>query len=263
MRSEISNLHGYLSITHFLGQASTQRFSARKPDKLWEALKGPAGVDRINALRERMSGLGVRRAFTRAIEEHTRQLEGAIEALDEWTAPLAERDRARQLSSSDQALPPLALRKLVDTLGAQILRLVPNLTWSPAEPSTRVETVLENFAGLLRVVEQRNVVDREAADALAKIASAFDDAGAETVNVRNRAADIERRRVAAVEKLTEAEAALAEATTGLAVNERHLAHIQARALSLHATTGCGPSVDGIAGPTRGSRGAAGTIGQGY
>jgi exonuclease SbcC len=60
---EIGNLHGYLSITHFLGQASTRRFSLRDPKSQWEALKGPAGVDRINILRERVSGHGARQAF--------------------------------------------------------------------------------------------------------------------------------------------------------------------------------------------------------
>ena len=53
---EIGNLHGYLSITHFLGQSSTRRFSLRDPKSQWQALKGPAGVDRINHLRERISG---------------------------------------------------------------------------------------------------------------------------------------------------------------------------------------------------------------
>src|SRR5690606_12796472 len=126
---------GYLSITHFLGQAATQRFSLRKPDKQWEALKGPAGVDRINSLRERMGGLGVRRAFTRAIEERSKRLEEASEALTNWISQLAERDRARQLSSSDEAMSPSALREAVEVLGGEVHRMVPDLNWTLPEPS--------------------------------------------------------------------------------------------------------------------------------
>lgn len=230
--AEITNLHGYLSITHFLGQASTQRFSLRKPDKHWEALKGPAGVDRINALRERMSGLGVRRAFTRAIEERTKRLEEAADSLANWISLLAERDRARQLSSSDAAMPPPALREAVEVLGRQLLRLVPDLNWTMSESSTAAETLLEDLAGLLRAVEQRNTFDAEAADTLGKIASAFDEAAAETITLRSVAGDIEQRRAAAIEKLTEAEVALAQASTGLAATERHAAQAEAGLVSL-------------------------------
>ena len=107
--AEISNLHGYLSITHFFGQASAQRFSLRRPTDQWEALKGPAGVDRINALRERMSGQGVKRAFTRAIEERSTKLSRAELELAEWIELLAKRDRARQLASSEHAISPSSL----------------------------------------------------------------------------------------------------------------------------------------------------------
>lgn len=230
--AEIANLHGYLSITHFLGQAATQRFSLRKPEKQWEALKGPAGVDRINALRERMSGLGVRRAFTRALEDRTKRLSEASEALAAWTSLLAERDRARQLSSSDEAVPPAALRNAVELAGAQVLRLVPGVDWSTPEPSTPSEALLEALAELLRAIEQRSVADTEAVDALAKIAADFDAAGAETQTLRGRADDIEQRRAAAVEKLAEAEASLLRVTANLAATERQAAQAQARSVIL-------------------------------
>jgi exonuclease SbcC len=230
--AEITNLHNYLSITHFLGQASTQRFSLRKPDKQWEALKGPAGVDRIHALRERMSGLGVRRAFTRALDERTTKLSETSDALTAWRSLLAERDRARELSSSDEAVPPKALREAVELAGAQILRLVPDVPWSMPEQSTNSESLLEALAGLLRAVEQRNLLDSEAVDTLAKIAADFDAAGAETLRLRGMAVEIEQRRAAAVEKLAEVEAALLRATASLSVTERRSAQAQARSVAL-------------------------------
>jgi hypothetical protein len=230
--AEITNLHGYLSITHFLGQASTQRFSLRKPDKQWEALKGPAGIDRINALRERMSGLGVRRAFTRALDERTRKLNEASEALTAWRSLLAERDRARQLSSSDEAVSPKAVREAVELAATQILRLAPDLPWSMPEQSTNSESLLEALAGLVRAVEQRDLLDSKAVDTLATIAAGFDAAGAETLRLRVLAVDIEQRRAAAVEKLAEAEAALLRATASLSATERHCSQAQARSVTL-------------------------------
>jgi exonuclease SbcC len=230
--AEITNLHGYLSITHFLGQAATQRFSLRKPDKQWEALKGPAGVDRINALRERMSGLGVRRAFTRAIEDRTKKLSEASDALAGWTALLSERDRARQLSSSDQAVPPAALREASERLTAQILRLAPDVAWTMPDVSTASEALLEAVAELLRAIEQRDRVDTDAVDALAKMAAEFEAAGAETLTLRGLAETIELRRAAAVEKLRKAEAAHLRATTTLAASERQAAQAQARSVTL-------------------------------
>lgn len=230
--AEIANLHGYLSITHFLGQAATQRFSLRKPEKQWEALKGPAGVDRINALRERMSGLGVRKAFTRILEDRTKKLSEASEALAAWTSLLAERDRARQLSSSDEAVPPAALRDAVKLAAAHVLRLVPSIEWSEPEPSAPSEALLEALAELLRKVEQRSAADTEAVDSLAKIATDFDAASAETQTLRSMADGIEQRRAAAVEKLAEAEASLLRAAVSLAATERYVAQAQARSVTL-------------------------------
>lgn len=230
--AEIANLHGYLSVTHFLGQASTQRFSQRKPDKQWEALKGPAGVDRINTLRERMNGPGVRRAFTRAIEERTKRLEEASSALANWASLLGERDRAEQLSSSDEAVSPLALHEAADFLSSQVLTLAPDITWTTPERQIPAEALLESLAGLLRAVEQRSTVEAEFVDSLAKIVSAFEEASTETATLRDMAGKIEKARAAAVEKLAEAEAALVRASTGLVASEHQAAQAQADLVAL-------------------------------
>lgn len=228
--ADITNLHGYLSITHFLGQSSTQRFSLRKPGEQWEALKGPAGVDRINALRERMSGLGVRRAFTRAIEDRTKRLEEASSALIAWTKLVEERDRARHLSSSDQAVAPSEVRAAVEALVSQLVSFAPEVLWAPL--SDPPEAVLDRFASLLRSVEQLNSDDGEAAHTLAKIVSAFEQARAETTTLSVIAEEIEARRSAAVEKLAQAESASIEAATALAASERQASQAQVKAVTI-------------------------------
>ncbi|MCQ8240498.1 AAA family ATPase [Rhizosaccharibacter radicis] len=230
--AEITNLHGYLSITHFLGQAATQRFSLRKPNKQWEALKGPAGVDRINALRERMSGVGVRRAFTRALEERTKKLSEASNAVTAWTSLLSERNRARQLSSSDEAVSPQALREAIELAATQVSGLVPDVFWSVHEPTMASESMLEALSDLLRVVEQHNAADAEATYTLAKIAADFDSASAETLTLRGMTHNIVQRRSAAIESLAEAESCLSLAAANLAATERQAAQAQARSATL-------------------------------
>jgi hypothetical protein len=98
--------------------------------------------------------------------------------------------------------------------------------------STASESLLEALAELLRAVEQRNLVDANALNALTKIAAEFDAAGAETLTLRGMAMDIEQRRAAAVEKLAEAEAALLRTTATLAATERQAAQAQARSVTL-------------------------------
>jgi len=226
--SEITNLHGYLSITHFLGQSAAQRFSLRKPEKQWEALKGPAGVDRINTLRERMSGQGVRRAFTRAIELRTKKLEDASNAIVAWNNLLSESKRAHQLSSSDEAVQPSALRSTIEGFAGQVVNLFPGVRWPPADPNVLPEALLVDFGALLRTIEQLNIKDIEAAEMLAEIASEFDNAGNETLATRKLANDIEERRVAAAALLIEAEATLLEARAKLASCQKQTAQEQNR-----------------------------------
>jgi len=101
----IGDLARYLSITHFLGQSAAQRFSVKTPKDQWEALKGPAGVDRINHVKDRIGGLAARRAVTRALNDATERLKQAQAERGEWERLVAERNRMRQLSVSADALP--------------------------------------------------------------------------------------------------------------------------------------------------------------
>jgi DNA repair exonuclease SbcCD ATPase subunit len=96
---QISDLYSYLSITHFLGQSSEQRFSVKKPSEQWQALRGPAGVDRLNWAKDRIGSQATRMAFTRAIKDCTSELEAARSAFDEWRGLLARRSNSNRLAS--------------------------------------------------------------------------------------------------------------------------------------------------------------------
>jgi exonuclease SbcC len=214
--AEIADLHGYLSITHFFGQTSAQRFSLKKPNEQWEALKGPAGIDRINALRERMSGQGVRRAFTRAIEERTKRLEAASEALSLWTALLGERDRAKQLASSENAVQPAELRFSVGLLAEQILSLFPAFEWSSVQEHDSPESVLERLANLLRAANDQIEKGERQTHSLAQLVVAFAAATSDATAIASQLELTKQRYPETQDNLKIADANLNEMTSSLA-----------------------------------------------
>jgi DNA repair exonuclease SbcCD ATPase subunit len=217
--AEIADLHGYLSITHFFGQTSTQRFSLKKPNEQWEALKGPAGVDRINALRERMSGQGVRRAFTKAIEERTKLLQAASEALAGWHALVEERDRTKQLASSENAIQPSVLRSSAGPLAEQLLSMYPAFNWSPIYVQEQPESILGRLATLLRTVGDHIENDRRKIDSLSQLVAAFDTANSDATAVASQLESTKLRHARALDDLKVAEVNLDEATSSLASSE--------------------------------------------
>jgi DNA repair exonuclease SbcCD ATPase subunit len=229
---EIGNLHGYLSITHFLGQASTRRFSLREPKSQWEALKGPAGVDRINVLRERVSGQGARQAFTRAIRERGQLLEAASGLLDTWRVLVDDRDRVARLSSSERSFAPKQILETVERLAQQFLPLVPNPRWIPVGAASEAESALNQLAALLADGRLANEAASSRAAELERLCAAYVGAGDQTTQKSRTAQAITERRIKLVEELTHAGINLATATTALARSEQRAAQIQARAASL-------------------------------
>jgi ABC-type taurine transport system ATPase subunit len=217
--AEIADLHGYLSITHFFGQTSAQRFSLKKPNEQWEALKGPAGVDRINALRERMSGQGVRRAFTRAIEERTKRLEAASAALAGWHSLLEARDRAKQLASSENAIQPSDIRSSAAPLAEQILSIVPAFKWSPVHEHEQPESILDRLATLLRAANDQIEIDRRQIDSLSQLVAAFDAANSDATAVASQLESTKQSHAGALGDLKVVDAKLYEATSSLASSE--------------------------------------------
>ncbi|MGZ2426081.1 AAA family ATPase [Rhizobium laguerreae] len=228
----IGNLHGYLSITHFLGQASTRRFSLRDPKSQWEALKGPAGVDRINILRERVSGQGARQAFTRAIRERGQNLETASGLLDLWRTLVDERDRLARLSSSERSFTPKQVLETVERLAQQFLPLVSGARWRPVGVSDEPESALSQLAALFEDGRLANEAARSRAAELERLCADYFTAGEQTTQKSRLAQETTDRRITLVEKHTGSELALSAAASAVVRGEQRAAQIQARAASL-------------------------------
>lgn len=229
---EIGNLHGYLSITHFLGQSATRRFTLRDPKSQWEALKGPAGVDRINVLRERISGQGARLAFTRAIRDRGQKLEDASASLNSWRILVEDRDRLARLSSSEQSFSPKQVLETVEQLAQQVLPLLPQSRWAPVSPVSEAEGALNQLAQLLTDVRIVNEQTESRAAELERLCVDYVSAGERIQQKSSLARDITERRARISGDLIRAEASLAATISTVTKSKQRAAQIQARAASL-------------------------------
>jgi DNA repair exonuclease SbcCD ATPase subunit len=230
--AEIGNLHGYLSITHFFGQASAQRFSLKQPTDQWEALKGPAGVDRINTLRKRMSGQGVKRAFTRAIEDRSAKLEQARLELAAWNELIGERNRARQLASSEHAIPPSDVCSEADRLANQVVAATARDSWPPSSGTEPPEAVLDTVSALLRAAINRADTELERIEELTRLLNGFESARSESSTLSVQVEGTEAKLSAAREELKQADAKLVQTVEALRASELEANHAQNRLIAL-------------------------------
>ncbi|MCX5581643.1 AAA family ATPase [Kaistia terrae] len=226
--SEISDLHRYLSITHFLGQAASMRFSVRKPKDQWEALKGPAGVDRINHAKERLGGQAARQAFTRVIREASNRLVELNANYAAWAQLLAERDRLTQLSASEDAVAPTQLIVAANDLARRIVEVTSGLRWSDAETGEAPEALLGRLATLCATAEDRALRDQTRLRSLETRATEYAAVVSEIASLNELVAGAERRQLEATEALSGVEAAIISAEDAVAAGQRRLTEAQAQ-----------------------------------
>ena len=230
--AEIGDLHGYLSITHFFGQASAQRFSLKKPTDQWEALKGPAGVDRVNALRQRISGPGVTRAFTRALEERTASLQNAQADLASWTDLVGERDRALQLASSEHAVAPREVIEQAHRLSATIGAVIDRSAESAQVLGATPEGILEAVSSLLRTALDRSNAEAATLDDLVRSLTAFEGGRSEKSTLEALVQSTEERLINVRDELRFHETKLLEAGEAVRVSDLEVSHIRNRLVVL-------------------------------
>jgi DNA repair exonuclease SbcCD ATPase subunit len=222
---EIGDLRLYLSITHFLGQSAAQRFSMKAPRDQWDALKGPAGVDRINHIKDAIGGQAARQAFTRAIRGATERLERTQEELRAWRELIEQRDRLLQLSVSAEGIAPAGILAASADLAREIVGIDPSAGWAPPAPSEAPETVLERLRALSAASMERLRAANVRLENLARVAAEFEAGRVRTKTSAEHEAEAESRRsVAAAEfaslniklsaALLELEAAQQRATEG-------------------------------------------------
>ena len=185
---EIGDLYLYLSITHFLGQSAAQRFSVKSPKDQWEALRGPAGVDRINYIRDKIGSQATRQAFTRAIKYATEALERAQDDLREWEELITERNRMRQLSAAADTMGPSAVLDLCSSLAREAQAFDSDFSWVQDEA---VEPTLARLGKAVSKSGERLRADLSRLDSLAHTPAEFESNRAEIKSVISLQSDAE------------------------------------------------------------------------
>jgi energy-coupling factor transporter ATP-binding protein EcfA2 len=225
--AEIGDLHRYLSITHFLGQAASMRFSVRKPKEQWEALKGPAGVDRINYAKERLGGQAARQAFTRVVREASNRLVELNANLAAWHQLLAERERLAQLSVSEDAISPDELAAVANDLARRLVELTPGVRWNEAAGEAP-EALLSRLAALSAAAEDRARAEQVRLRVQDAHATEFANVVAEATAQTDLVSQTERRQLETATALRAAEVALADSEATVAAGQRRVSEARAQ-----------------------------------
>ncbi|WP_170979445.1 AAA family ATPase [Roseomonas sp. HF4] len=194
--TEIKDIGAYLGFTHFLGQASQQRFTSRDQADQWQALKGPSGIDRLESIRTALRGRTTINAFRRRVEREEGEVNIAARALEEWRGYAAKLINLRTRGAAAGAESEATL----DARLAAIERVLPESDNAPqgfAERLSRVRLAME--------AEQRQVArDRAALDGLHAIVARFGEASALTDADGGRAAAADAAVATASGQLSEA-----------------------------------------------------------
>lgn len=211
---EVSDLARYLSITHFLGQSAAQRFSVKDPKDQWEALKGPAGIDRINHIKDRIGGNATRQAFTRYLRDAESALIVAQQALAGWKSLLDKLEQLGSLSLSADALPPAGVLELC----AQAMRALSTFEVEAdkaAELPHAPEAALEQLRLALEAARQHLSEDGARLEVLGTLAEELPAIRAEERASAELATAAERRRASASNELVKLDTGLERAALDL------------------------------------------------
>jgi DNA repair exonuclease SbcCD ATPase subunit len=117
---QIHDLAVYLRLTHFLPQATRERFLERDGKAQWNLLQGPAGVERLERLRKMLDDGKARNAFDRRILGLDKLQVEATQRIENWKRLLAEQERWMNIASAAAAISPEELQQVLRDLEAAV-----------------------------------------------------------------------------------------------------------------------------------------------
>lgn len=170
MWTDIEDIGAYLAFTHFLGQASQQRFTSRGQADQWQSLKGPSGIERFESIRTALRGRPTTNAFVRRLEREDLAVQNAMKALESWQAAVVRiaelQARAAAAGAESQASLDARLTHVEQSLSA--------VNGDTEDYVSRLSTVR-----LAIETQQKNLArSRAARDGLATLVARFSDAKA-------------------------------------------------------------------------------------
>jgi len=170
MWADIEDIGAYLAFTHFLGQASQQRFTSRDQADQWQSLKGPSGIERLESIRTALRGRPTTLAFGRRMERENLAVHQAMKALESWQAAVVRiaelQARGAAAGAGSQASLDVRLSHVEQSLSA--------VKGDPDDFVSRLSTVR-----LAIETQQKDLArSRAARDDLATLVARFSDATA-------------------------------------------------------------------------------------
>jgi DNA repair exonuclease SbcCD ATPase subunit len=218
--TEIKDVGAYLGFTHFLGQASQQRFTSRDQADQWQALKGPSGIDRLESIRTALRGRPTTNAFRRRTEREQLSIDGATRALEDWHDRVA---RLAELGTRGAA----AGAESEAALDARLATIAQALPSGDVAPSGFAERLVRARAGIES--EQRRVAQSRAAlDGLRAVVTRFADSSSLTDADGTRRAAADAAVATTTTQLSEAMLARSQAEQAAAAQAQAVAHSEAK-----------------------------------
>ncbi|MBC2806979.1 AAA family ATPase [Rhizobium ruizarguesonis] len=182
--TEISDIGAYLGFTHFLGQASQQRFTSRDKNDQWQALKGPSGIDRLEAIRSALRGRSTMNAFKRRAEREDVAVELAARVLEEWQGHTGKLAELRARSAAAGAPSEAALDQRLAVIEGAVL---------PTDvPSRGVGERLSRVHSAIEAEEHKLAQERASSEGLRAVVVRFATSAAliDADSLRKTAADV-------------------------------------------------------------------------
>ncbi|WP_395713759.1 AAA family ATPase [Reyranella sp.] len=216
--TEIKDIAAYLGFTHFLGQASQQRFTSRGQADQWQALKGPSGIDRLESIRTALRGRATTNAFRRRAEREEEVVNIAARALEEWRGFAARLNGLHARGAAAGAESEATL----DARLAAIERMLPG-----GDDALQGFTERLSHVRLAIEAEQRNVAQHRAAlDGLHSTVTRFAEASALTETGGARTAAASAAVATATGQLSEAMLAASQAEQAAAAQTEVVARAE-------------------------------------
>jgi DNA repair exonuclease SbcCD ATPase subunit len=134
----IRDVGTYLAFTHFLGQAAQQRFTNRKGDEQWDALKGPSGLERLERIRRGLRGRPTLLAFTKRIDGEKDEIKTLELQLAQWQDWRERAARLEHTLQSTDALDPEAFASELSSVASGIASAAGQTAPDPALPQGQV-----------------------------------------------------------------------------------------------------------------------------
>jgi len=133
---QIHDLAVYLRLTHFLPQATRERFLEQDKKDQWSLLQGPAGVERLERFRKMLDDGKARNAFERCASTLETQVLAATKRMEDWKRLLADYERWSAVATAVTAVSPAELEPVLAELEAKA-----GLSRSTQEPAARLSVL--------------------------------------------------------------------------------------------------------------------------